>query len=730
MSLERAQILRSVVYVALYVLAAQFSVVFIDLPTDVTLIWPSAGLAYAVLIHHGPSWWPVIPLGIALTHLLVSPAPWLFVPFSLASNTVATVLGAIWVRRIAGEQLTTLRVGNGFLLLIGGIFSASLSALIGVSGMVLGGMVATADSMEAVAKWVAGDIFGIVAVTPFTLMVLRLIEHGRWTDKAMDFASKGEKWTWLVTNALGLILVVEASTASPVFALGLSFLPLAFLLWSALRFEPIFTAAATMLSAFMVVTLIGLGVGGFSAPRDLLETFILLSLLTVMAIVPQLVAAANYRVRAAAWEMLQRARTDHLTGLPNRARFEEALVQTLTARPEIAHGGAIAYIDIDQFKLVNDTASHAAGDEAIRQLASVMRARLPEDALLARLGADEFGVLWTDAEAVRAEAESRTLREAISEFRFEHAGHVFALTASLGLVPFPPRRSSVAELLAQADNACYAAKELGGNRVQVQSPDNSAVLERSAAMGWVVRINDALQHDHFDLHGQRILSFHREAHPTFEILLRLRDDRGETLLPGRFIPAAERFGLSSRIDRHVLDRALRWLETDPRARGVHLNINLSASTLADEDYADFLRERLKSSSVDPGQICLEITETAAVRDLDRARQLIAQFKALGVRFALDDFGTGFCSFAYLRELDVDVFKIDGSFVRDFERNELSYAIVRSIVEIARVLRKRTVAESVEDQRLGRALQEIGVDAVQGYAYHRPEPLRLLLANAA
>ncbi|MCB1602873.1 MAG: EAL domain-containing protein, partial [Xanthomonadales bacterium] len=189
-------------------------------------------------------------------------------------------------------------------------------------------------------------------------------------------------------------------------------------------------------------------------------------------------------------------------------------------------------------------------------------------------------------------------------------------------------------------------------------------------------------------------------------------------------------GMSARVDRHVIDRSLRWLESDPRANRMHLNINLSASTLADADFASFLSRRLRGSSVDPAQICLEITETSAVRDLDHARQLIAQFKAMGVRFALDDFGTGFCSFAYLRDLDVDVFKIDGSFVRDVDSNELSLAIVKSIVEIARVLGKRTVAESVEDARLSPILQQLGVDAVQGFAFHRPEPLRLLLASAA
>ena len=730
MPTDRDSTLRFLIYVALYVAAAEFAVVFVALPTDVTLIWPSAGIAFAVLIYHGPRWWPVIPVSILLTHLLITPAPWTFLPFSVASNTVATLLAVTLAMRLGGRELVTLRVASGFVLMIGGVLSAAVSSLIGVTGLLLSGMIAPHDAIFATGKWFAGDVFGIIVVTPFMLMVLRSIDRGALVDTPLEFSGKLEKIVWLILSAAGMVVITEASSASPAYALGLSFLPLTFLLWSALRFEPILTAGATMLFAFVVVTLIGLGLGGFSAPSGLLETFILLLLLSVIAVVPQLVAAANYRVRAGAFEMLRRARTDRLTGLPSRTSFEETLAQTLTQRPEIAHGGAIAYVDMDEFKLVNDTASHAAGDEAIRQIASVMRSKLPDDVVLARLGADEFGILWPSAELIRAEADARDLRVAITDFRFAHADHVFALTASIGVVPFPSRRTTVAELFAQADTACYAAKELGGNRIQVQSPDNPAVVERTAAMGWIVRINDALQNDRFDLYGQRILPFKPEPFETFEILLRLRGDDGEALLPGRFIPAAERFQLTSRIDRHVIDRSLRWLETDPRARGVHLNINLSGSTLADEDFSQFLRQRLKSSNIDPGQICLEITETSAVRDLDHARQLISHFKALGVRFALDDFGTGFCSFAYLRDLDVDVFKIDGSFIRDFDHNELSMAIVKSIVEIARVLGKRTVAEAVEDARLGRGLEELGVDAVQGFAYHRPEPLRLLLAMAA
>lgn len=729
MAADRKLLARFLAYVALYVLGAEFAVVFISSPEQVTLIWPSAGVAYAVLLHHGIRWWPVIPIGILVSHLVVSPAPLLFIPFSLASNTLGAIVATALVLRIGGAETLHLRVQSGLLILAGALVNAAISALIGVSGMVFAGMVPMQEYGSAIGKWIAGDVFGIVAVTPFVLMVLRVIERGALRDEKLVYPAVGERVLWALAAVASGILIVQASRASPAFAIGLSFLPLTLLLWSALRFEPIFTAGATMLLAFVVVTLIGLGVGGFQAPTNLLESVILLSLLTLMGVIPQMVAAANYRVQASAAELLRRARTDRLTGLPNRLAFEEQLDRVLSSRPDIASGGAMAYVDLDQFKLLNDTASHAAGDAAIRQLASVMRAGLPEDVLLARLGADEFGLLWPTADAARAEREARELRQRIADFRFAYADRVFALSASIGLVPFPGRRSTMAEVLALADTACYTAKELGGNRVITSTSDTRALLERTKAMDWVVRINDALTHDRFVLHGQRIQPFAGGGAPTFEILLRLRDQE-EEVLPGRFIPAAERFQLAARIDRHVVERTLQWLETDPKAGLACVHINLSASTLADEDFAAFLRQRLRASSVDPSRICFEVTETSAVRDLEHARQLIAQCKAMGVRFALDDFGSGFCSFGYLRQLDVDMLKIDGSFIKNLEHDPLSKAIVRSIVEIGRVLGRQVVAECVEDLYTGRLLRRMGVDAVQGWAYHRPEPLPLLLASVA
>lgn len=729
MPAERSTWIRFLVYVGLYVLGAEFAVVFISSPEQITLIWPSAGVAYAILLHHGIRWWPVIPTGILLTHLVVSPAPLAFVPFSLASNTIGTIVAVALVFRLGGPNTVRLRVQSGLLMLGGALVNAALSALIGVSGMLLAGMASAEEYAIALGKWMAGDVFGIVAVAPFLLLTLRAIERRALTEDRLAYPGLGERIAWSLSTVMAGILIVEASRASPGFAIGLSFLPLTLLLWSAMRFEPIFTAGATTVLALVVVTLIGLEAGGFTAPANLLESFILLSLLTLMGVIPQMVAAANYRLQAGAADLLRRARTDRLTGLPNRLAFEEQLDDLLATRPEVASGGALAYVDLDQFKLVNDTASHAAGDEAIRQLASVMRASVSEDVRLAHLGADEFGLIWPVADAARAEREARELRQRIAEFRFAYADHVFALTASIGLVPFPARRCTPAEVLALADTSCYTAKELGGNRVITPTSDTRALLERTNAMGWVVRINDALERDRFVLHGQRIQPFAGGGAPTFEILLRLADG-DEEVLPGRFIPAAERFQLAARIDRHVVGRTLDWLENDANAREARVNVNLSASTLADEDFAAFLRQRLRASPVDPSRICFEVTETTAVRDLEHARQFIAQCKAMGVRFALDDFGAGFCSFGYLRQLEVDALKIDGSFVRNLERDPLSQAIVRSIVEIGRVLGRQVVAECVEDVRTGRLLQEMGVDAVQGWAYHRPEPLRLLLATAA
>jgi EAL domain-containing protein (putative c-di-GMP-specific phosphodiesterase class I) len=320
------------------------------------------------------------------------------------------------------------------------------------------------------------------------------------------------------------------------------------------------------------------------------------------------------------------------------------------------------------------------------------------------------------------------LRDGVAEFRYASGAHVASTTASAGLVTFTAGEAEFSHLLAQADTACFAAKERGGNRIESVTPGRSGAVEaRSAAMRWALRLNEAMDEDHFELYCQSIAplrSLHgRERH--FEILLRLRDrESGELLPPGQFIPAAERFGLGMRLDRHVVERTLAWFERNPEAaaRVQMCSINLSAASVDDERFLAFLQKRLPRSPIDPTRLCFELTETSALRDLSRAQAFIQAVRALGCRFALDDFGTGFCSFGYLRSLDVDYFKIDGSFVREIDSSPLALAIVRSIADIGRVMKKETIAECAETEVIRRRLMVLGVDYAQGYAVDEPMPI--------
>ena len=717
-----APTLRFIVLVGLYLAGAALATMFVAQPDQVSLIWPSSGLALAALVLFGLRWWPFVAVSVLLLHLLLAPVPPLFVPFSVLANTLGAVLGGWWVQRFYPQVPGSLKVRYGFVMLGGAVLLATVASAIGSVGLLHAGMVPSEDLAAAAGKWLLGDLFGCIAVTPAIMLVVQSVRQGRLAPPAIEFPGPQEKFLWAIGLFVSLGVVLLAGRYSGAYALGVASLPLALLLWSALRFEAIYTAVATAVLALFVASVAGLGLGGFTPPSGLLDSTILLAFMCINAGVPQLVAAASHESRVAGLKMLKRARTDPLTGLPNRASFEDSVRALLDFRR--AEPMALAYLDLDQFKVVNDIASHAAGDELIRELSGLLRAELGDGDVLARTGGDEFALLLRRCPTNQLEARLEKLRKIVGSFRFASREHLMAVTVSIGAVPFRAGRFGFDALLAQIDAACFTAKELGGNRVVISDPGRGEVHERTVAMRWVMRLNRALEHDGFQLHCQPIAALKRDdgGERHFEVLLRMRDpDSGELLMPGQFVAAAERFGLGVRLDRYVVDRTLAWLERHPQeASGVGMcAINLSAGTLLDVDFAGFLRDRLARSSFAPDRLCFEITETSVVRDLGRALDFIREFRALGCQFALDDFGTGFCSFSYLESLDVDFLKIDGSFVRESHRQPLALAIVRSIAEIARVMRKKTIAECVESEVLIRQMQALDVDFAQGYAIGRP-----------
>lgn len=429
---------------------------------------------------------------------------------------------------------------------------------------------------------------------------------------------------------------------------------------------------------------------------------------------------------------------DLVTGLVNRREFERRLLELLTHARTDGGRHALCYIDLDQFKLVNDTCGHVAGDKLLRQVAYILKRQARENDVLARLGGDEFGLLLSHCPIRQAERIADNLRRAVKDFHFSWEGQLFEIGTSIGVVPITPDSVSAEEVLSEADAACYAAKEKGRNRVQVYEPGNAELARRHGEMRWVSRIRQALDEDRFLLYAQSIKPLVDKKEPVFcEILLRLRDEDGEIIPPAAFLPAAERYDLVTAIDRWVIQRSFETMarlhSEDAAGKCVCFNINLSGASLGDAGLLKFIRNSLDAGKIPGRQVCFEITETAAISNLEQATNFFTALKEVGCRFALDDFGTGMSSFSYLKTLPVDFLKIGGGFILNVSDNPVDRAMVDAVIRIGHVMGIKTVAEFVENESVLKGVKELGVGYAQGFHIDRPTPLEDWLAahgNAA
>ncbi|MHB8744724.1 MAG: EAL domain-containing protein [Sulfuricaulis sp.] len=429
--------------------------------------------------------------------------------------------------------------------------------------------------------------------------------------------------------------------------------------------------------------------------------------------------------RAMAQQLTWQATHDTLTGLINRREFEKRLAVALAETKTNRHQHALLYLDLDQFKIVNDTSGHVAGDELLKQLSVVLQTRMREGDVLARLGGDELGVLLSYCPEDQARRVAENLRVTVKEFRFNWEGKSFDIGVSIGLVIVDAESISVAELLSAADMACYAAKDRGRNRVDVYRREDVDLTRRHGEMQWVNRLTRAIEENRLVLYRQRMLAIASTAaeEQHYEVLVRLRGENDEIIAPGAFLPAAERYGLMPAVDRWVVRTVFAAMSRHGGggAPDTSYAINLSGTSLNDEVLLDYVREQLLQHRIAPRRIWFEITETAAIANLPKAVHFIKEMKGLGCRFSLDDFGSGVSSFAYLKNLAVDNLKIDGGFVKDIVDDPIDFAMVQSINQIGHVMGLRTTAEFVENEAILVRLREIGVDYAQGYWIHRPEP---------
>ncbi|CAN5730569.1 hypothetical protein BH11PSE12_BH11PSE12_25590 [soil metagenome] len=425
-------------------------------------------------------------------------------------------------------------------------------------------------------------------------------------------------------------------------------------------------------------------------------------------------------------EVEHRATHDHLTGLPNRAEFDRVLAQMFSTACDSDARHSICCIDLDQFKIVNDSAGHAAGDSLLQQVATLMLECVRSKDTVARLGGDEFGLLLENCDLSAAQRIAQTICDRLADLRFQHAGKVFRMGASIGVAPLDSRWNSAQAAQQAADGGCFAAKEAGRGRVHVYQDMDKVVLAQHDQMQWASRLQQAIDDDCFELFAQPIMPLSKIAGDGlhFEVLLRLRDADGTLISPGAFIPAAERYGLASKIDRWVLNAIDAWMakHSAALARIDTIAINLSGRSVGDSSFHQFVSDLLDQGRLVASKICFEITETSAIDHLDDALDFLHMLHQRGARISLDDFGSGMSSMAYLKHLPVDYLKIDGQFVKDMANDAVDRAMVRSINEIAHLTGKITIAEFVEDGNILASLRELGVDFAQGYHIGRPAPI--------
>ena len=426
-------------------------------------------------------------------------------------------------------------------------------------------------------------------------------------------------------------------------------------------------------------------------------------------------------------QLSYQASHDALTGLINRFEFETRLQRLLENAHHENTAHALIYIDLDQFKVVNDTCGHVAGDELLRQLSSLLTKNIRNHDTLARLGGDEFGLLLEYCDSAYSLKIANTLLKLVQDFRFVWDDNNFVVGASIGVVVIDANSGNITDLMRAADAACYSAKDAGRNRVHVVQENDTTLASHYGEMLWVTKINNALDENRFVLFYQRISSLNKselKQKDMFEVLVRMKDENGEIIPPGAFIPAAERYNIMISLDRWVIGEVITWLsENHSTLQNLgKCSINISGSSIGHPDFLSYIKQKINTSNVPADKICFEITETSAVRHLSEATKFIDELKAIGCSFALDDFGCGLSSFAYLKNLQVDYLKIDGMFVRDIDNDPIDYAMVKSINEIGHVMGKKTIAEFVENDKVLAILQDIGIDYVQGYGIEAPRPL--------
>ncbi|MBA1146904.1 EAL domain-containing protein [Ectothiorhodospiraceae bacterium WFHF3C12] len=670
-----------------------------------TPLWPASAVSLYLLHTRGLRWWPLIVIGELLVAL------WLSQPFTMGLvggvlQALEAAIALFLLQRVGATGLfSNVPQALGFcfhVCLLPPLFSAAGGALAQLGH----GLIPLSGLGQAALTWWLGDAMALLILVPF-LMAWWPLPAWSGTDLA--------RWGGIC----GLQIGVGAMLSQLPNAHGdlLFFLLLPFVGWLALRFR---TAGATSAAVILAGVVFGL-----HSPEDAFTTGVHVAFVGVSAMIGYVLAALLSRRDAVMATLTHQADHDTVTGLYNRSRLERELRRLHDEDGADGATHALLHVDLDHFKLVNDSCGHERADELLGDLGREIRAALPADALVGRLGGDEFLVL-APGRGAQADSLGETLRRSVLGFAFDCGERSFSLGASIGVAPFAGSEAPAA-VMGRADLARHAAKREGGNRIRVFTSADVSVQRHKSELDWATDFEHALARGDLLLFAQRIAPVCADdGTPHFEVLLR-KYENGRLTSPGQFLPSASRYGLMPMIDHWVITRSFEFLAgTAPQA--VNLSINLAAETMDRPDFLGFVQETTERLGVDPGRVCFEVTERAAIHNLARASETMSRLNSLGFSFALDDFGAGVANFGYLNQLPVRYIKIDGQFIRNLGQDEASRVIVACVRDLARIHGMQCVAEFVESGTIVESLQALGIDYAQGYHIHHPAPLDELAAG--
>jgi diguanylate cyclase (GGDEF)-like protein len=698
---------------AVYYVSGKLGLMLAYVNVSASAVWPPTGIALAALLVFGHRVWPAIFVGAFLVNATTAGSAATSLGIA-TGNTLEAVVGAYLVNRFASGRHAFNRAQDVFTFaLLAGMLSTAVSATVGVTSLSLGGISSWADYGRVWLTWWLGDATGALIVAPVALLWY-LDPRLRCNRKQLLEAT-----LFLVAVvAVGLTafggLLPNAGRDYPV-----GFLCIPLLVWIAARFGQRETATATFLLSVIATwgTLRGFGPLVRESHHEsllLLQTF-----MGVIAMMAMGLSAALFERKRLEAHLVHLAEHDPLTDLLGRRGFHAELRRQLAEANRYGVRGSLLFLDLDDFKRVNDTLGHAAGDQVLNSMSALLRARLRDTDLLARLGGDEFAILLPHSNDGQARALAGQLLEAIRSQTIVINGRPVPVSASIGIALFPDHGGGVEELLGGADAAMYRAKVAGGNRFFVCSPELDRP-DQEEELPDPQAIREAFEKGRLLLHGQPVLDLRRNRVSQYELSLRLHPGADAPFSPAALLAAAERSGVIHAIDHWVVSQAIGLLRHPRgRSRTHQLSVNLSTKALSDDDLVPAIRRELLDGSVDPQRLVLEISELAALADADRARAFVDAVKGVGCQVALDHFGVGFFSLSHLKRLPVDYLKIDQHLIHDLQGDRVDRHLVEAIVEVSRALGPRTVGDGVGDRDTLRLLRECGVDYAQGPHVGRP-----------